>query len=246
MIRPRARAAFAIVAAAACVAGAALALRPPPRDKPTLLLMTSLPLMFGERFSLDAVGSPVLDRLEPDYKIEPIAAAEPASLAKGELLLMAHPRAQPAELLVALDDWVRRGGRLLLLADPKLDWPSQRPLGDMLRPPPYFADTGLLAHWGLVLEGPEPLPSGVNVQASVDVGKYSVGTDSPGSLRLVGTPECALAAGNFIARCRIGKGYVSVIADADFLYLGDGEAMPGRVHNPDFLLAELDSLSHRE
>ena len=68
---------------------------------------------------------------------------------RARLLLMAHPLAQPAEALVDLDHWVRDGGRVLLLADPMLEWPSKRPLGDKLRPPPSFADTGLLAHWGL-------------------------------------------------------------------------------------------------
>ena len=58
-------------------------------------------------------------------------------------------------MLVELDQWVRGGGRLLLLADPMLEWPSERPLGDRLRPPPAFADTGLLAHWGLRLERPD-------------------------------------------------------------------------------------------
>ena len=75
------------------------------------------------------------------------------------LLLMAHPRAQPAEVLVELDQWVRGGGQLLLLADPRLDWHSERPLGDRLRPPPAFADTGLLGHWGLRLERAAP-PTG--------------------------------------------------------------------------------------
>ena len=68
---------------------------------------------------------------------------------------MAQPRAQPAEDLVALDNWVRGGGRVLLLADPMLEWPSERPLGDPFRPPPTFADTGLLAHWGLKLDAPD-------------------------------------------------------------------------------------------
>ena len=61
---------------------------------------------------------------------------------------MAHPLAQTAENLVALDQWVRGGGRVLLLADPMLEWPSERPLGDPLRPPPMFMDTGLLAPLG--------------------------------------------------------------------------------------------------
>ena len=68
---------------------------------------------------------------------------------------MAQPQAQPAEALVELDAWVRRGGRVLLLADPALEWPSERPLGDLLRPPAAFADTGLLGHWGLTLTPPE-------------------------------------------------------------------------------------------
>ena len=68
---------------------------------------------------------------------------------------MAHPLAQTAENLVALDAWVRGGGRVLLLADPMLEWPSKRPLGDPLRPPPMFMDTGLLAHWGLRLDAPD-------------------------------------------------------------------------------------------
>ena len=71
------------------------------------------------------------------------------------MLLAAQPRALPAEELVALDAWVRRGGRLLLLADPMLEWPSERPLGDRLRPPALFADTGLLQHWGLRLDAPD-------------------------------------------------------------------------------------------
>ena len=114
-----------------------------------LLLLTSLPLMFGEDFSLQDSGSPALDALETRYRVVPISVTDPAELAKGRLLLMAHPLAQPAEDLVALDQWVRRGGRVLLLADPMLEWPSKRPLGDPLRPPPMFMDTGLLAHWGL-------------------------------------------------------------------------------------------------
>ena len=68
---------------------------------------------------------------------------------------MAQPNAQTAENLVALDAWVRRGGRVLLLADPLLEWPNQRALGDPLRPPVMFADTGLLGHWGLRLDTPD-------------------------------------------------------------------------------------------
>jgi hypothetical protein len=104
-----------------------------PAERPTLALLTSLPLVFGQQFSLDGGGSAALSRLEQRYSVQPVAVADGASLAGLRLLLMAHPRAQPAEALVELDRWVRGGGRLLLLADPRLDWHSDRPLGDRLR-----------------------------------------------------------------------------------------------------------------
>ena len=74
-------------------------------DRPTLALLTSLPLMFGERFGLDGGGSPALIRLEERYKVIPIGVADAASLKRQHLLLMAHPRAQPAEALVELSTY---------------------------------------------------------------------------------------------------------------------------------------------
>ena len=184
----------------------------PPQNRPSLALLTSLPLVFGEQLSLDRSGSPALSRMEQRYKVQPIGVADAASLKGQQLLLMAHPRAQPAAALVELDQWVRSGGHVLLLADPKLDWPSERPLGDLLRPPPMFADTGLLGHWGLALS---------------DSGLTSSGT-------------CAIADQGLIARCRIGRGKATVIADADFLNVdkpdADGLAL---------LIAELDQLETR-
>ncbi len=224
------------------LAGAAIALiprhdpAPAAAPRPPLLLITSLPLLFGEAFGLDKVGSPALRRLEQHYTVRPIGAADRASLMGQRLLLMAHPRAQPAELLVELDRWVRGGGRLLLLADPKLDWPSRLPLGDRLRPPPEFADTGLLKHWGLVLDGPEP-----DGPASLNVGGDVIATASPGRLRIEDKSGCALNAGGFIARCAIGRGRAVIIADADFLDVGDAATNSGR--NLDLLDRELKALS---
>ena len=209
-------------------------LRPrPPDERPTLLLLTSLPLVFGEQFSLRGGGSPALVALQTRYRVVPISVTGPADLAKGRLLLMAHPAAQPAEDLIALDDWVRRGGRLLLLADPMLEWRSERPLGDPLRPPLMFADTGLLAHWGLRLDAPDERGPALR-----KLGGYDVETLSPG--RLVG--GCEIAADAAVARCRIGKGRAIVVGDADFLDTTrlDNPAQ----HNLDGLLGELARLEH--
>jgi hypothetical protein len=227
-----------LIAALLLVAGAAFAFThilraEAPPERPKLLLLTSLPLMFGEQFSLQDAGSPALEALQSHYRVLPISVTDPRELAKGRLLLMAHPLAQPAEDLVALDEWVRRGGRVLLLADPMLDWPSDRPLGDPLRPPPMFMDTGLLGHWGLRLDAPEK--RGVQPRK---LGGKDILTSSPGSLQ----GGCAISADRLVARCRIGKGRATVVADADLLdtdHLGQsGE------RNLDALLAELASLAN--
>ena len=237
MIRPAGgiRLWAALIFVAVLIGGAAVALGnrhgpaplPPRADKPVLLVVTSLPIIFAEQFQLGG-GSPALTALERRYRVQPINVTDAASLKGRRLLLMAHPLAQPAEALVDLDRWVRGGGRLVLLADPKLDWPSGRPLGDKFRPPPSFADTGLLLHWRLTLYGPGKAGP---IDRKVD-GRV-VALSSPGSL----SGACGLRRDGLLARCTIGRGKATIIADADFL----------RSDSPDsdslqFLLAELDRI----
>ena len=201
----------------------------PAADRPTLLLLTSLPLIFNEDFSLQGGGSPALRRLETRYRVVPISVTDSGELAKGGLLIMAHPRAQTAENLVALDAWIRRGGHLLLLADPMLEWPSSRRLGDPLRPAPMFMDTGLLAHWGLRLDAPD-----VRGPVERKLGGYAVTAVSPGTLH----GSCAVQADRLVAHCRIGRGKATIVADADVL---NPVGIQGR-HNLDGVLAELAAL----
>lgn len=236
--RPRVLSAIAILVllGAIIVANAAHRSRPStkPSEKPVLLLLTTLPLMFGEDFSLDSGGSQALSALQAHYRVVPVSTTDGSELAKGRLLLMAHPQAQTAENLVVLDSWVRRGGRVMILADPMLEWPSKRPLGDPSRPPPMFADTGLLGHWGLELfaadkRGAKP----------ATLGGYKVVTISPGYL---GGRGCAISADRISAHCTIGKGHATVVADADLLDTPD--LGPGAEHNLDAILSELSELRH--
>lgn len=224
--------ALAVVAAWA-VSGTGKRMEPrAPSDRPTLALLTSLPLVFGENFGLEGGGSAALTRLEQRYHVLPVGLADQASLKGQSILLMAHPRAQPAEVLVELDKWVRSGGKVLLLADPRLDWPSERPLGDSLRPSPAFPDTGLLRHWGMTLVAPEqPGP------AEAGNGKIDVKTSSAGQLQ---SSSCKLLGDGFVARCRVGKGEVAVIADADFLNVEAENS-----ENLDLLIDELARLESR-
>jgi len=216
MTGARRRVLFVLVAVISAGLFAAAAYRrdaqTPRTERQALLLLTGLPLLFGEDFSLKASGSPALTSLQAHYRVIPISITDPRELAKGRLLLMAQPMAQTAENLVALDDWVRAGGRVLLLADPMLEWPSERPLGDPLRPPPMFMDTGLLAHWGLRLDAPD-----VRGPAKRGLGGREMLVVSPGRLQ----GQCAVSSDGFVARCRIGTGWATVVADADFLNVED-------------------------
>ena len=171
--------------------------------RPQVALLTSLPLLFGEEFALGPPANAAVERIGQAVELVPIAVADRASLKGFSRLLMAHPRAQPAEVLVELDAWVRAGGHAVVLADPALAWQSARPPGDPLRPPPDFADTGLLAHWGL---------------------RLGIDEAGEGVLRAI-SRDCAVSDNGLVARCRVGKGGAWILADADFLMgVGDNSA----------------------
>jgi hypothetical protein len=178
-------------------------------EKPQLHLLTSLPLLFGEQFGLDQPRPPITAALEQRYRLTAVDVA--TQLPPGAILLAVQPRALPAEELVALDRWVRDGGRLMLLADPMLEWHSERPLGDLLRPPIMFGDTGLLAHWGLRLDAPDERGP---VRARIEGRDLSFA--SPGALVKQGG-SCTLSAPPIVATCAIGKGRATIVADADWL-----------------------------
>ena len=233
------RARAAAVLGAGLIAAAGLAYvadreQAPPAErsgKPRLMLLTTLPLVFGERFGLEGGGSPALKALETRYQVTAVGVADAETLKQGRLLLMAHPLAQPAEALVDLDRWVRRGGKLLLLADPALDWHSERPLGDPFRPPPAFADTGLLKHWGLRLDAPDE--RGPKLRS---FGGHEVLTASPGAL----AGRCRISKDRLVAHCRIGRGAATIVADADFLNVEDLDGPTDK--NLAAILAELAAL----
>jgi hypothetical protein len=179
------------------------------------MVLTGVPILFPEGMSLSAPALPVTKALRSHYRLIPISTSDSQSLKRGRLLLMAQPRAQPPEDLVALDEWVRKGGRVLLLADPSLDWPSERPLGDPARPPYSFADTGLLAHWGLRLES------------------------DPARLSAT-SANCRVERSGVLARCYIGSGAAAVIPDADFLAPDNASSADGS--GADLLIHQLTRL----
>ncbi|MES2902884.1 MAG: DUF4350 domain-containing protein [Pseudomonadota bacterium] len=190
-------------------------------------------MLFDEGFGLNPAQGAAAVYLRQRYTLKPIDL--PSQLPPGAVLLAAQPRALPAEELVALDKWVRDSGKLVLLADPMLEWPSERALGARLRPPVRFADTGLLAHWGLRLDAPDLQGQRtVKLQADLsdpkskplDVGVVVL---SPGSLVKQGG-SCQVTLDQVYAECVLGKGVALVVADAD--WLGDRaiEAATGKIN----------------
>ena len=178
--------------------------------KPDLALLTSLPIAFGESFGLETARNPLLEELEGRFTVIPIDG--PEQLPRGGLLLAVQPQAMTAQRLVALDNWVREGGRLVLMADPVLRFDSERPLGDRFRPPLRYPDTGLLAHWGLTLDD---AVDGRSEAGEVDLGRgIKVKATGLGSFTRAGG-ACTLSPTRAVARCRVGKGYATLVADAD-------------------------------
>ncbi|MFL6845237.1 MAG: hypothetical protein ACJ8ER_10185 [Allosphingosinicella sp.] len=175
--------------------------------------MTGLPLVWGEKGPFDPASRPAAAYAElgKDFAFRPVDVLDPASLSRGRLLLLAQPqRLAPAEL-AALDAWIRSGGRALILTDPMLNWPSELPLGDIRRPPPVGLLGPLLAHWHLAMDAPLE-PEAIEARWN---GKR-IAMDSPGRLRST-SGDCAVDPGGWTASCRLGRGRVRVVADADLL-----------------------------
>lgn len=146
-----------------------------------------------------------LDALDPDGK------AGPGGLSGLDLLIAAQPRALTPQENVALDAWVRRGGRMLLFADPLLTGHSDFPLGDKRRPQDVVLLSPLLDHWGLELEFDEAQAPGVRQEEVLGV---PVPVAMAGRLAARPAGHCIVLAQGLAARCAIGRGTVLVFADA--------------------------------
>ena len=190
----------------------------PKPDLPILGLMSTLPLQWSEggieaAVAADAAPHPVYARLAASYRIVPIDNLAAVDLKRLSLLMLAQPRALSPQELVTLDQWVRRGGRVLILADPALMWGSLYPLGDKRRPLFTSLLSPLFSHWGLELVLPidekQPL-------AEIEIDGLRVRTQTPGEWQITGG-SCTIAQPAVLADCRIGKGRALMVTDADLL-----------------------------
>ena len=184
--------------------------------RPGLALFSSLPLYWAEAsdiFTALRLGGEIhraRTALEGAYALRPIDTLEGLSSSTRNLL-MAQPRPLSPRENVALDAWVRGGGRVLLFADPALTQDSAFALGDRRRPQDTVLLSPILTRWGLTLEFVEDQPLGERMAM---LGGAALPVNLPG--RLVATPgeTCRIEAAGLRANCRIGQGRVTVIADA--------------------------------
>lgn len=236
----RCRAGQAVLAAALLVSGCgdAPATRHDPAvaatatSAPVIGLTTSLPLLWQESESVAQLLNDkrpahwALGVLREHGEVRPLDSLADQSgalpLPAAGWLVLAQPYPLSPHENVALDNWVRGGGRLLLFADPMLTQDSAYALGDRRRPQAVILLSPILDHWGLELRFDDNQPRGERV---VTADQATIPVNLPGVFAVNGKDaDCTLAAQGLIASCTIGRGRVVAVADAAVL-----EQVPGDV-----------------
>jgi hypothetical protein len=193
-------------------------------------LMTSLPLYWPLGADVAAIAGGNVSApwqrevLEQRYVLVPLDTLSPIPglvagdpdtdpLAGLSRLAIIQPRGLAPADNVALDDWVRGGGRLLIVLDPLLTGDYDLPLGDPRRPSDSALIPPVLARWGLEIVFDEEQGTALR---SVPLGEGAITLRLAGEVRLLegAGSTCILAAEGAAARCRIGQGQVTVLADA--------------------------------
>jgi hypothetical protein len=191
--------------------------------KPSLMLMSSIPLQWGEAGIADiakdgAQPSQLFSHLSANNELAVIDDFQKLGEPGATPLLLVQPRALAPRELVELDGWIRKGGNAIIFADPALDWPSELPLGDQRRPLFTSLLTPMFAHWGLELA--LPVDENSAVAKGANAGKFRLSPKSAGIwLKGKGNPSaaCAIRQDQLVAYCTVGKGRALLVADADLL-----------------------------
>jgi len=196
-----------------------------PQPATSIQLMTSLPLVWGEGASMESILSgdtepaPIYRYWQGQYDIVAVDSLENLAGENPDMVILAQPRAMSPADLADLDGWVRAGGAVIILTDPDLNWPSDLSFADPRRPLVTGLLSPLLGHWGLELVAASE--NGAMV-TNLRFGEYSFATRGVGKFEPL-APEassdvrCNIGEAGFVARCSIGKGQATIVADADFL-----------------------------
>jgi hypothetical protein len=182
-------------------------------------LFTSLPILWSEQADLhDMLATPAPPHWARGALAENgrlVALDTLLDLSRFERLVIAQPRPLSPDENVALDAWVRSGGRLLMFADPMLTQESAYSLGDRRRPQDVVLLSPILSRWGLKLQFDDMQAGGLRENAG-----EGVDVDLPGQFTVVGGgvgAQCLIGAEALVARCSVGKGRATIVADAAVL-----------------------------
>lgn len=203
--------------------------------RPKLGLMTSLPLYWPLGVDMAALASGDAEvpwqrlALEREYELVPLDTLSPIAgltedapeadpLAGLDHLAVVQPRGLSPADNVALDDWVRAGGELLLVLDPMLSAEYSLPIGDPRLPTIAVLIPPVVERWGLKIGFDDENTHGVEaVGYKGGDGKGRIVLRSmAGEVTVAsgGRPDCDFMAEQMIAQCRVGEGRVTLVADA--------------------------------
>lgn len=160
-----------------------------------------------QRFALNPLDTlspiPALSSQEPD--------ADP--LAGLSRILIVQPRGLSPSDNVALDDWVREGGQLFIALDPALSGHYDVSIGSPRRPSVTALIPPVVERWGLTIRFDEEQSADLDYAAlpGGDLPLHLSGEIAP----VEGVQSvCAIHPSQAIAQCVVGKGRVTVLADA--------------------------------
>lgn len=196
-------------------------------------MMSSLPLYWPLAAEMGAIADGSAEvpwqrqALERDFTLEPLDTlspipalspnAQPTDPLKGlTRLAVIQPRGLSPADNVALDNWVRAGGHLLLVLDPVLTGEYDLPLGDPRRPVEAALIPPVVARWGMKVSfAIHETEEGYYIAGTMP-GVGDLPRAYPGHIDLVPSPaagSCVVTNGT-VAQCKVGKGQVTLIADA--------------------------------
>lgn len=188
---------------------------------PAATMLTGLPLRWsagGDMAAMIAQGTrddPALARLTEAGPLSLVDSLADQVPPPGGTLLIAHPRALAPHELVAIDAFVRGGGRAVVLADALSGWPARHPLGDPRNAPVTSLLTPLLDHWGVTLGAAPTQEAGAALRADIEGARLRL--SSAGRFDLL-PPTCRAFADRHVARCTIGEGEAWLVGDADLIF----------------------------
>ncbi|EAQ29293.1 hypothetical protein NAP1_00935 [Erythrobacter sp. NAP1] len=198
-------------------------------ERPKVGLMTSLPIYWPLEAEFADLASGNVEvpwqrevievrfEIVPLDTLSPIPALDPDAPPIDPLeglknLAVIQPKGLSPADNVALDEWVKQGGKLLLVLDPLLTGHYHVPLGDPRRPADVALIPPVVARWGLSVEFDEE-------QAPLRSETFDEGSRlelaMAGAIRVYdAAADCEVTAGAAMVRCKVGEGRVTLLADA--------------------------------